>query len=833
MRFADQLIALGQKVPGGKIIAIHLDDESEVLEAHAQLWASYGFDVRATTSIEDALEILRREGASVGLIISDFNMNGYDGFDFRTRVLETKVRAPFVIYSGCLTKEMALRAIELKISGFVEKPVVEADFLQLLEREVLPYATNLSEEAELMQGFLADAGGLIEEIERSAQDLERDPANRDTLNTLFGTAHTLKGASGFFEPRDLHHFVHRFEDHLKRLQTAAEPPTSHDISAILHAVDVMSDLLTAFTDPARIFDVEALKTDLDAIFTATTATAGPSTATSAQTGGDAHHHRETKDTFVKVETTVIDEFLKTSGELTIIRNMLKKSVEALGRQRGGDEEIQQLHDLLEEMHKANSSMQKRVHEIRKVSLANVLKPLPRVVRDVSQTLGKKVRLETTHAVGRIDLAVADVIGKCIIHLVKNSMDHGLEPGDVRLAAGKPEAGVIELAAVVTDEVVTLTIRDDGAGLNGERIRRKLLEKGFDPAAVGAMSEREIHQMIFSPGFSTAAQTTELSGRGVGMSMVEETVKSIGGSIRVDSTSGQGSVFTLLLPAPKSVMIKSCLFVRVGRERYGLDQEQVHQVIESRGSRTYRRQDSAGVPLLQSSEGLLPLLDARDLLKMPKDEASQVIILQSENHGRFGLVVDEVLDFADAVIKAVPAFLNKGGLYVGATFLEDRRVGLLMRSDGLAELASLPNRPNVPPLPAPTVLTESVPTWIAFEDLAGRRRAILQTTVTRIELLKPHDVTQSGAMTLMRYRERVLALIENEDRQTPRDLDQVLPILVIENEHVTYGLVVREILEVVSAKPGDGWAETLVTSVGVLDIFRPDAVPAPGRLRLAV
>ena len=235
-----------------------------------------------------------------------------------------------------------------------------------------------------------------------------------------------------------------------------------------------------------------------------------------------------KDT-VNVPAVMLDEFMELSGEITVIRNMVNKLVRVIEKETPGNKNVQHLGELLDEMHKINSGMQGRLIETRKVALSKVFRPLPRTVRDTARALGKTINLKIEGDSIRVDTALAQALSDSLVHIVRNSLDHGIEPKEKRLERKKNPEGTIIIRAREVGEDVIVSIQDDGGGLDTSRIKKKAVERGLYTASeIEQLSISKIYSLIFESGFSTAQQVTDVSGRGVGMDMVRSSIQKVKG-----------------------------------------------------------------------------------------------------------------------------------------------------------------------------------------------------------------------------------------------------------------------------------------------------------------
>lgn len=401
--------------------------------------------------------------------------------------------------------------------------------------------------------------------------------------------------------------------------------------------------------------------------------------------------RKKEEKSLKVPIPLLDTLMHISGELTVVRNMINKLDRNLKVRYTGDRDLERMSSLLEELHKLNGSIQTHILDLRKVPVKEIVAPLNRVVRDVSKQLGKVVSLKVQGAELRIDTALAEVLNNTLIHLVRNSLDHGFETTAERAQTGKPLGGTLGIDAYQENDNVYIRIKDDGRGIQTERIRSRAIERGLIGEELGrAMREEDVWQLIFAAGFSTAEKVTDLSGRGIGMSAVKEAVEAIGGEVVISSVAGSGSNITLSMPLPKSVLITRCLFIMISGMQLGVPNENVYRIVHFDGendtAQLNKMEDSY---ILSLEDELIPVIQLDQLLGTPKIEIDEskvktIAVLRTSKGASLGVVVSDVLEFEDTVVKPFTDHLKAFDVFFGTTFLGDGSIGLIFNVDGLVE-----------------------------------------------------------------------------------------------------------------------------------------------------
>jgi len=374
---------------------------------------------------------------------------------------------------------------------------------------------------------------------------------------------------------------------------------------------------------------------------------------------------------VRVDTKRLDAIVNLIGELVLSRNRLKTL-----RMRLKDEELDRAVSTLDI---ATARLQSAVMRTRMQPVGKVFSRFPKVARDVARSLKKEVDLELVGAETELDRNLVEALADPLVHLVRNAIDHGIEMPDLREAQGKPRMGRVRLSAQQEGDYVSIEVQDDGAGIDPERLRAKAREKGLlDPEAAARLSSEECLHLVFLPGFSTKQQVTDISGRGVGMDVVQSRIRELSGQIQIQSELGRGSRF--LIRVPLTLAILPTLLVQAGEDIYALPLARVMEVLHApRTSLGW----FDGRAVLDRKSHTLALLDLRQWLDVePAQSTLLTIVVLQVGEARFGLVVDQVRGREEVVIKPLPKALRGLRGYAGATLIGDGRMALILDVDGL-------------------------------------------------------------------------------------------------------------------------------------------------------
>ncbi|WP_306204004.1 chemotaxis protein CheW [Actinoplanes sp. RD1] len=461
--------------------------------------------------------------------------------------------------------------------------------------------------------------------------------------------------------------------------------------------------------------------------------------------------RSVADSAIRVDVDLLDSLMNMVGELVLARNQLVRGVMEIG-DSGLVRSAQRLGMI-------TSELQEGIMKTRMQPIEHIWSKLPRVIRDLSQSLGKKVELVMEGKETELDRSLLEAVKDPLTHLVRNAVDHGIEDEQRRIAAGKNPEGTLTLRAYHEGGHVAVEVADDGAGMDVDRIAQKAVEKGLlRPEQLPGMDKREIMAMVFQPGFSTAAKVTNVSGRGVGMDVVKTNIERIGGAVSVDSTLGEGTVWRLNIPL--TLAIVQALTVDCGDQRYVIPQVAVLELVYIDGNST-KIEYASGAPVYRLRGKLLPLvrLDRALGFDVGGDQGVYIMVLQADGR-RFGLVVDRVLNTEEVVVKALNSRLKDIGLYSGATILGDGKVGLILDVSQLARrshLAAEGDRENLVGTSRAGAGTGNGERLL-ITAVGERRVAIPLDTVTRLEEFPRSRIEQAGSREVVQYRGQILPLM---------------------------------------------------------------------------
>jgi two-component system chemotaxis sensor kinase CheA len=517
------------------------------------------------------------------------------------------------------------------------------------------------------------------------------------------------------------------------------------------------------------------------------------------------------DSTIRVDVGLLDKVMNLVGELVLARNQVLQFANRM--------KDTSFLAASQRLNLITTELQEGVMKTRMQPIGNIWGQFPRTVRDVALGCGKEVGIEMEGKETELDKTIIEAIKDPLTHLVRNSVDHGIELPEDRVKAGKDRTGRLILRAFHEGGQVIIEISDDGAGLNADRIRKKAVERAVITAEQAArMTEREIFNLIFLPGFSTAEKVTNVSGRGVGMDVVKTNVEKIGGTVDVQSNLGRGT--TVRVKIPLTLAIIPALVVTCGGDRYAIPQVSLLELVRLKADEVGKGIELVhGAPVYRLRGRLLPLVYLSRELKLAadarpaaeRDGAVNIVVLQADER-QFGLVVDQINDTEEIVVKPLRKQLKTVKTFAGSSIMGDGQVALILDVLGLAQRASVVTETRDRALAEKA--TESAATagekqtFLLFAGPGDSRMAIPLSTLARLEEFPVAQVEMSGSQWVTQYRGQILPLIRlnvvlEERRNKLRGLQAPptpdsgpIQVLVLNQDGRSFGLVVERILDIV-------------------------------------
>jgi two-component system chemotaxis sensor kinase CheA len=571
--------------------------------------------------------------------------------------------------------------------------------------ETPPLELNLMDDAELLREFINESREHLDNIEHGVLVLENEPQNSETLNTVFRAFHTFKGGAGFLNLISINRLAHVLESLLDQARQGKLVIDGAVIGLILRGRDVLKQFVDVIdgqlsgTTPLQpiIIPTAQLKREAQAVIDGKSSVAAPKeipkieTATNAQAAAPTtescgeHSNASQQSAVVKVDTGKLDGLLDLVGEMVIAQSLVSQhfaNMTGLAPQFTRD--VAQLNRITRELQRVSMSL-------RMIPIRGVFQKMSRVVRDLGVKQNKKVHFVTSGEDTELDRGVVDELNDPLLHMIRNSMDHGLETPEKRAASGKPEMGTLHLRAYHQGGNIVVEVEDDGAGLSRERILKKAIERGLaTPSDV--LSDEDVFKFIFAAGFSTAEKVTDLSGRGVGLDVVRRNIERLRGRVEIESKLGLGTKFKISLPLTLAII--DGFIVKVGEERYIIPTLSVRESFRPVAGMVSRIQNKAEVVNVRGR--LIPLLRLGETFGQPASEITECIAVVVESGANVRcILVDALLHKQEVVIKNLnDMMVHKNRMLAGAAILGDGRVGLILDVSALVNLdATVPSGLN--------------------------------------------------------------------------------------------------------------------------------------------
>ncbi len=688
----------------------------------------------------------------------------------------------------------------------------------------------------------------------------------EIVNKVFRAVHTVKGGAGFLGFKQLNHLAHSCENVIAKIRESEIIPDSRIISVLLDAIDALAEMIKDISG-SDLVDIDKLMSALSDICS--------QEPVQAEIDGSRHLAEiveEKKSTVIsksrpakpliqaeanlRVNVRILDSLMNLAGELVLTRNQLVQAV-TVGRSEGLKQIITQRLDLV------TSELQEAIMWTRMQPIGNVFKKFRRIVRDLAKSLHKEINFIVVGEEVELDKTIVESIGDPLTHLIRNAVDHGVEEPEIRESAGKAPYGTLKLSAYHEGGHVIITIEDDGAGIDIGKIREKALEMDvFDKKRLSEMTDREILNLIMLPGMSTSKQVTEVSGRGVGMDVVNTNITKIGGHIDIESSLGTGARIKITIPLTLAII--PSLLVRVETERYAIPQiniielvrvsaEKVKEKIQKIGSAVVLRLRGELLPLVRLSDALgivethyqcpetgrlLPekrqkLEDRRhhdqtgfqDDLNSgeiePGEVAAEQLLRKVEGDRRidplssynilvvmagefsYGLVVDQLLDSEEIVVKPLGMHLKDYKCYAGATIQGDGRVAFILDVTGISAVMKVKNAANKLEQYSSEIIKKSrnpdSHRLLVVNNRAAEQMAIPLDLISRLEKIRAKDIQFTGSRRSIQFQNMPLPIFSIDEvvEVAPPDYaKEFIHVIIFSLRGKNVGIVVTEVQDII-------------------------------------
>jgi two-component system chemotaxis sensor kinase CheA len=537
---------------------------------------------------------------------------------------------------------------------------------------------------EIVESFIVETRELLEKLDQDLVELERRPEDVDLLNRIFRHVHTIKGTSSFIGFEQMSELTHKFEDVLNKLRRGELKLRTEMMDTILLAYDLMKTLLSKLEkgDLSPI-DLSEVISKLEKI------SRGESSKGEVEKKSErsviveqrkveqpSSQQKLNVEQTIRIDVSRLDDLMNLVGELVLGRNRLSQVVSQIVEKYESENTARELLDAVTQIDFVTTELQTAVMRTRMVPIAKVFNKFPRVVRDLSRETKKEVDLFIYGEETEIDKSVVETIHDPLVHIIRNAIDHGIEPPDERERIGKPRRGKVLLKAEHEGNFIVITVEDDGRGIDPEKVKRKAIEKRLiTEQEAASISDKDALNFIFLPGFSTASKVSNISGRGVGLDVVKSNIVKLNGTIDIESKLGSGTKFILKLPLTLAII--QGLLVQVSGEIFVVPLSSVVEVVRIQADEIYTVK---GREVIRLRESVLPLVRLCEIFNISgnhREVDKLYVVVVGLGERRLGLVVDHLLGQKEVVIKSLGNYLSNIPGIAGATILGDGSVRMIV------------------------------------------------------------------------------------------------------------------------------------------------------------
>ncbi len=715
---------------------------------------------------------------------------------------------------------------------------------------------------EVIKEFLVESNEGLDRFDGDLIALEKDKTSRELLDSIFRAVHTIKGTGGVLGYEKLVSISHVGESVLSRMRDGTLLLSPEIATVLLAMADSLRRILEQIAlhgnegdgDPSSIVHrLSALLSDACPVpqqagaeaLTAVQPSCAPDAAAAPllgqilvnsqecavedvqaavelQENGDPRplgeilvanraaapagiaqalkaqiEHHDLASNTIRVDVALLDKVMNLVGELVLARNQVLQFT--------GTQEDSGFLSTAQRLNLITTELQEGVMKTRMQPIGNVWSKLPRIVRDLSVGCGKRVEVQMEGAETELDKTIIEAIKDPLTHIIRNAVDHGIEMPEVRVARGKPPDGHLRLRAFHEGGQVNIEISDDGDGIATEKLKAKAIAKGIITAEHAArMSEREVLNLVFAPGLSTVEQVSNISGRGVGMDVVKTNIEKIGGTVDVQSTSGQGTLLKIKIPLTLAII--PALVVTSGGERFAIPQVSLVELVRCEGEQAgHSIEDVHGARVYRLRGNLLPLVYLNRELHIPLAQGTaqsvNIVVLQAGDR-QFGLVVDDINDTEEIVVKPLSKQLKGVSCFAGATIMGDGRVALILDVLGLAQMAKVVSELREKSLAEHDAKSadnsDARKSWLLFRIGSDGRMAMPLSLVSRLEEFPISQVERSTGQEVIQYRQQIMPLVRLAQAFGHAAIadSELLQVIVYSSHGRSVGLIVNEILDIV-------------------------------------
>lgn len=669
---------------------------------------------------------------------------------------------------------------------------------------------------ELTQTFLCEAREHLELLDQYLLEMEKADDFSPLVAKAFRSAHSIKGCAGLLGFSGIENVAHHCENLLNHIRDSRIKISKEVITSLFGGTEAIRTLVESVANSSQEIcpNIQDVVNEIKRLCPGEDPTENLSSTKKANTftlfSPDGEDLREPKMqteksqfAMVRVSTIILGKLMDLIGELVLTRNELVQTIAA--------QEYSQIASLCQRLSQTTTALQENILKARLQPLSSTLLPFKKMIRDLAIQTKKEVDITFVGMETELDREIIEAIKDPLTHIIRNSVAHGIEYPHVRARSNKNQLGMIEVKVYSNSSYVVIEIRDDGAGIDPKCIKRSAVErKLISPQIAESMSDAEAQNLIFVPGFSTAETVTNLCGRGVGMDVVKYNIEKLGGHIEIQSEVGRGTSIKLKLPLTLSII--PALIIRVGTGFFAIPQSSLVELIQTKPQSSTKEIDFVGNQIVYHFRGsLIPIVFLHSMIgiEISQDIAKdsvQFVVLQSAG-GKFGLVVDQIVDTTEIVIKPLGQILKNNILFSGAAVLGDRNIALVLSADGLA--SALKMRLSNNDVKETNDLEDgdrSEKAFLIAQTYAGRTVAVPIADVIRLEKISPSAVESSLDGKAIQWGNQILPINYLDNLLFPKSQNlasniagagELLQTVIVGSGDLKMGLVVKRFVDIIS------------------------------------
>jgi two-component system chemotaxis sensor kinase CheA len=663
---------------------------------------------------------------------------------------------------------------------------------------------NSTPMGEAFKEFIVEVEDIIERFLKNLLAIEREGYNTDLVDSLYRDVHSLKGAAFLFNFKNIGEIAHRLENRFEGLRDQEQEIPKSLIDSVYQDIEYIEAEIGKLGNEKPGSSTEPKPSPMAAKEPEQLTKVRNVSKSKENKVSNSQTESESNSGSVRVPVQLLDKLMASMGEMVLVRNQVLQYTQ-------NSDDLDFLN-LSKRLNVVTSEIQEEMMKTRMQPVGNVVGKFHRVVRDLAKNLEKDIDLYIEGAETELDKSLLEAIKDPLTHIVRNACDHGLETIQERAEVGKSKKGNIWIRSYHEGGQVIIEVSDDGRGLNHQAILNKALEKGIITTdQANQMAPKQVNQLIFHPGFSTAAKVTNVSGRGVGMDVVATNIENIGGTVEIDSQVGRGTTFQLKIPL--TLAIVPALIVNCGESKFAIPQLKLVELVRVDQSSTEKIEMLQGSPVFRLRGDILPLIDLKKVLNLKgkekdpeiENDVINIAVVQADSQ-LFGLIVDRVRDTADIVVKPLNKLLKSLQVYSGATVLGDGSVALILDIQGINKVVGIK---SVKDDKDSSLHSGDQSNWEKADQqdylLVGlnspTKYALVLNFVHRLEEFDNALVEISGQQRVIRYRGQILPLVScNEvlglpsNKTTSDEQKSNLSVIVVERGGKLFGLEVNTILD---------------------------------------